>query len=53
MKDRKHMTHIDLVFEATRQLTSRFMPDPTHIKRRIESLIEVRRRSLSTLEMAI
>jgi cullin 3 len=38
------MTHIDLVNEATRQLTSRFLPDPTHIKKRIEALIEVRRR---------
>jgi cullin 3 len=45
MKDRKHMTHIDLVTEATRQLTSRFLPDPTHIKKRIEALIEVRRNS--------
>ncbi|KAH9002894.1 Cullin-domain-containing protein [Lactarius hatsudake] len=40
MKDRKHMTHIDLVTEATRQLTLRFLPDPTHIKKRIEALIE-------------
>src|SRR6266702_2863193 len=53
MKDRKHMTHIDLVTEATRQLTSRFLPDPTHIKKRIEALIEVRRRSHSTFGKAI
>ncbi|KAJ3573649.1 hypothetical protein NP233_g2313 [Leucocoprinus birnbaumii] len=41
MKDRKHMTHIDLVNEAIRQLTSRFNPEPVLIKRRIENLIEV------------
>ena len=45
MKDRKHLTHIELVNEATRQLTSRFLPDPSHIKKRIEALIEVRRNS--------
>jgi cullin 3 len=42
MKDRKHMTHNDLVNEATRQLASRFQPDPLDIKKRIENLIEVR-----------
>jgi cullin 3 len=42
MKDRKHMTHNDLVNEVTRQLTSRFQPDPLGIKKRIENLIEVR-----------
>ncbi|KAI0250273.1 Cullin-domain-containing protein [Lactifluus subvellereus] len=42
MKDRKHMTHNDLVNEATRQLTSRFLPNPLNIKKRIEALIEVR-----------
>jgi hypothetical protein len=41
MKDRKHMTHIDLVNEAIRQLMSRFSPQPVMIKRRIENLIEV------------
>lgn len=41
MKDRKHMTHIDLINEAIRQLTGRFNPEPVLIKRRIESLIEV------------
>lgn len=40
MKDRKHMTHNDLVNEVTRQVASRFQPDPINIKRRIEGLIE-------------
>ncbi|KAI0077913.1 Cullin-domain-containing protein [Panus rudis PR-1116 ss-1] len=40
MKDRKHMTHNDLVNEVTRQLTSRFSPNPLDIKKRIEVLIE-------------
>lgn len=42
MKDRKHMMHNDLVNEVTRQLASRFLPNPLHIKKRIENLIEVR-----------
>lgn len=41
MKDRKHMTHNELVNEITRQLTSRFHPDPLFIKKRIENLIDV------------
>lgn len=41
MKDRKHMTHNDLMNEVTRQLASRFQPDPLNIKKRIEGLIEV------------
>jgi len=41
MKDRKHMAHNDLVNEATRQLASRFHPNPLNIKKRIEGLIEV------------
>ena len=41
MKDRKHMTHIALVNEVTRQLAIRFQPDPISIKKRIEGLIEV------------
>ena len=45
------MMHIDLVNEATRQLTSRFLPDPTHIKKRIEALIEVRNRVTTPPEM--
>ncbi|EMD34073.1 hypothetical protein CERSUDRAFT_117587 [Gelatoporia subvermispora B] len=40
MKDRKHMTHNDLINEVTRQLASRFQPDPLNIKKRIEGLIE-------------
>ncbi|GLB40454.1 putative cullin-domain-containing protein [Lyophyllum shimeji] len=40
MKDRKHMTHNDLINEVTRQLAGRFHPDPFNIKRRIEGLIE-------------
>ncbi len=42
MKDRKHMTHNDLINEVTRQLASRFQPNPMNIKKRIEGLIEVR-----------
>lgn len=41
MKDRKHMTHVDLTHEVTRQLSSRFHPVPNDIKKRIEGLIEV------------
>ena len=41
MKDRKHMTHNDLVNEATRLLIPRFQPNPMDIKKRIEGLIEV------------
>lgn len=40
MKDRKTMTHNDLVNEVIRQLSSRFGPSPTLVKRRIESLID-------------
>ncbi|KAF9468103.1 Cullin [Collybia nuda] len=40
MKDRKHMGHNDLINEVTRQLTSRFQPNPLGIKKRIEGLIE-------------
>ncbi|KAF6754483.1 ubiquitin ligase SCF complex subunit Cullin [Ephemerocybe angulata] len=40
MKDRKHMGHNELVNEVTRQLASRFNPDPLAIKKRIEALIE-------------
>ncbi|KAF7374903.1 CULLIN-2 domain-containing protein [Mycena sanguinolenta] len=42
MKDRKHMTHNDLINEVTRQLATRFLPNPLNIKKRIENLIEVR-----------
>jgi|ERR1700722_2574779 len=41
MKDRKHLTHTALVDEVTRQLASRFHPNPLHIKRQIEGLIDV------------
>ncbi|KAJ6619719.1 Cullin-domain-containing protein [Mycena sp. CBHHK59/15] len=40
MKDRKHMTHNDLINEVTRQLAARFQPNPLVIKKRIEGLIE-------------
>ncbi|KIL67568.1 hypothetical protein M378DRAFT_22743 [Amanita muscaria Koide BX008] len=40
MKDRKHMSHNDLINEVTRQLASRFQPEPFNIKKRIENLIE-------------
>lgn len=42
MKDRKHMSHTELINEVTRQLTGRFHPNPLSIKKRIEGLIEVR-----------
>jgi hypothetical protein len=35
------MTHNDLMNEVTRQLASRFQPDPLNIKKRVEGLIEV------------
>ena len=41
MKNRKLMTHIDLVNEVTRQLATSFQPVPLAIKKRIENLIEV------------
>jgi hypothetical protein len=41
MKARKHVTHNELVNEATRQLASRFLPVPIDIKKRVEALIEV------------
>ncbi|ORX56544.1 Cullin-domain-containing protein [Piromyces finnis] len=40
MKGRKKMYHNNLITEVTNQLSSRFMPSPTSIKKRIESLIE-------------
>lgn len=40
MKDRKHLTHNELVNEVTRQLASRFQPNPQNIKKRIEGLID-------------
>jgi hypothetical protein len=41
MKAHKNLTHNELVSETTRQLASRFLPDPMSIKKRIEALIEV------------
>ena len=40
MKARKTMEHSQLILEVTKQLSSRFMPNPSIIKKRIESLIE-------------
>ena len=40
MKSRKEMEHNALIAEVTTQLTSRFLPHPNVIKKRIESLIE-------------
>jgi len=40
MKSRKQMEHSNLISEVTKQLSSRFMPNPMIIKKRIESLIE-------------
>ncbi|KAF8420313.1 Cullin family-domain-containing protein [Boletus edulis BED1] len=40
MKDRKQMSHNDLINEVTRQLATRFQPNPQDIKRRIETLID-------------
>jgi len=40
MKSRKEMEHNALIAEVTSQLTSRFLPPPNVVKKRIESLIE-------------
>lgn len=40
MKARKTLHHNDLISEVTRQLSTRFNPQPQNIKKRIESLIE-------------
>ncbi|GAB2214414.1 hypothetical protein Droror1_Dr00018759 [Drosera rotundifolia] len=40
MKSRRRMQHSDLLAEVTEQLQSRFLPQPTVIKKRIESLID-------------
>lgn len=40
MKARKSLHHNDLIAETTRQLSSRFVPTPQFVKKRIESLIE-------------
>lgn len=45
MKNRKVMGHNDLVSEVAHQLSSRFIPSMSLIKRRIEGLIDVSRTS--------
>ena len=47
MKDRKVLSHNELINEVTRQLTARFQPSPMQIKKRIEALIEVGRLDMS------
>lgn len=40
MKSRRILDHNNIVTEVTRQLAPRFLPNPTVIKKRIESLLE-------------
>ncbi|GAB2280285.1 hypothetical protein Dimus_014927 [Dionaea muscipula] len=40
MKSRKVLDHNNLITDVTKQLQSRFLPNPVEIKKRIESLIE-------------
>ncbi|TYH19247.1 hypothetical protein ES288_A05G337800v1 [Gossypium darwinii] len=40
MKSRKVLDHNNIIAEVTKQLQSRFLANPTEIKKRIESLIE-------------
>eukprot|EP00045_Choanoeca_perplexa_P015580 m.197898 g.197898 ORF g.197898 m.197898 type:complete len:736 (+) comp17031_c0_seq3:1440-3647(+) len=40
MKARKTLSHTHLVIEVTKVLAARFKPNPVHIKKRIESLID-------------
>jgi len=40
MKARRHMNHNNLLIEVTKQLSSRFQPNPVVIKKRIEGLID-------------
>eukprot|EP01103_Thecamoeba_quadrilineata_P019179 TRINITY_DN765_c0_g1_i1.p1 TRINITY_DN765_c0_g1~~TRINITY_DN765_c0_g1_i1.p1 ORF type:complete len:756 (+),score=129.29 TRINITY_DN765_c0_g1_i1:106-2268(+) len=40
MKSRRTMEHSNLISEVTKQLSSRFLPNPVIVKKRIESLIE-------------
>jgi len=40
LKTRKTMLHNNLIAEVTKQLSARFKPTPTQIKKRVESLIE-------------
>ena len=39
------MNHNGLVHEVTQQLTSKFIPEPLAIKKRIEHLIEVSKKN--------
>lgn len=39
-RQRKELTHQKLIAEVISQLTARFMPDVTMVKKRMESLIE-------------
>ena len=41
MKDRKQMGHNDLISEVAHQLSSRFSPSMSMIKKRLEGLIDV------------
>lgn len=41
MKNRKTMTHNDLISEVAHQLSTRFNPSMSMIKKRIEGLIDV------------
>ncbi|KAL8137752.1 hypothetical protein V2J09_003753 [Rumex salicifolius] len=40
MKSRRVLDHNNIIAEVTKQLQSRFLPNPVEIKKRIESLIE-------------
>ncbi|ANB13766.1 cullin CUL3 [Sugiyamaella lignohabitans] len=40
MKSRRTLEHVQLIADATRQLSSRFKPDPILIKQRIDALLE-------------
>ncbi len=40
MKSRRVLDHNSIVAEVTRQLSTRFVPQPAVIKKRIENLIE-------------
>ena len=58
MKARRVLDHNTIISEVTKQLSGRFMPNPTVVKKRIESLIEreflergARRRSSALLHM--
>jgi len=39
-RQRKELSHQELIAQVIQQLTSRFLPDVTMVKKRIESLIE-------------